>query len=218
MFDGIDEQRFLRMTNQEKRWLDNVKKAFYDSDMALQKGALEERCLENLLKAVDTAQTLRRSLRGEDALCRDNRKRFIEFLGLDVPCFRPGASEIELRDRKTGEVRKYALGDIVYKIRCSMIHENENLNAAEGVDHEVLLNWSSPNSLCFGEARNQRFVLNGYLLWSCLREVLAKFITGIEGTISFANTGSCSLGTRPPLGSIRPQQRKEGGHRSTEAR
>ena len=79
MFKGIDDNRLLNMTDVERRWLDNIKKAFHESDQALQSGRHEDRCLEELFKAIDTAKTLRRSLRGEDTSGKDNKKRFIEF-------------------------------------------------------------------------------------------------------------------------------------------
>jgi hypothetical protein len=110
MFDGYDGQRLLAMTDREKRWLDNVKKAFYESDRALQSGNPEDRCLEELFKAVDTAKTLRLSLRGEDVSPCDNKKRFIEFLGVGIPAARPGVSEFELLVRETNALHKFTLG------------------------------------------------------------------------------------------------------------
>jgi len=99
MFDGYDENRVAAMTDQERRWFDNVKKAFHGSDTALQNGSR----LEELFKAVDTAKTLRRSLRGEDTSHRDNKKRFIEVLGLEIPMARLDGSEFELRDAESVE-------------------------------------------------------------------------------------------------------------------
>src|SRR5271157_3196283 len=64
------EHRVAAMTGQEKRWLDNVRKDFHESDTVLQAGTPQDRCLEELFKAVDTAKTLRRSLRGEDTSTR----------------------------------------------------------------------------------------------------------------------------------------------------
>jgi hypothetical protein len=215
MFDGIDNQRVLRMTKREKRWLDNVRKAFYASDTALQTGTHEDRSLEELFKAIDTAKTLRRSLQGKRVSSKDNKKLFIDFLGLEVPCFRPGEFEIELRHARTGKLCKYSFGEIVYDIRC-MIHENENLSAAEGVDYHVLLDWSGRSPL-LAEVRGGQIVVNGFLLWSRLREVLAKFITIIEAVIETAEKGSGSAGIRPALGSIRPPARKRGGHPNSEA-
>lgn len=208
MFQGFDEQRLLAMTDKERRWLDNVKKAFFESDLALKNDTPEDRCLEELLKAIDTTKTLRRSLRGEDCSARKNKKRFVEFLGLEIPAARPGGLELELFDRETGQLRKFTFGEIVYAIRC-MIHENENLNAAEAIDYHVLLDWSVRSPAAFAEVRNGTFVCNGYFLWNRLREVLAKFITGIEAMIAFAKDPSFfSMTCQPDIGSIRPLRKK----------
>ena len=211
MFECFDQQRVLAMTDQEKRWLDNVKKAFHDSDCALQSGSAEDHCLAELFKAVDTAKTLRLSLRGDpgENVPRDNNKmRFIEFLGLEIPMARPGASTFQLRERDSGQLRTFTFGEIVYDIRCMVLHENENLNVAEGFEYHILLDWSDPHPAYFAEVRGERFVCNGYFLWNRLREVLAKFITGIEGTIALANNRSFSITIRPQLGAIVPDRRK----------
>ena len=209
MFSGFDGQRVLTMSEQEKRWFDNIKKAFYASDLALQSGDPEDDCLQELLKAIDTAKTLRRSLRGDDVSHRENKKRFIEFLALEILPPNPDAKKVELRDRLTKEKREYNLGDVIYAIRC-MVHENENLNAAEGIDHHILLDWSHPHRAGFIVIEDERFICNAYLLANRLREVLAKFITGIEGMLAFAtNADSFSITIRPDLGSIWPVRKVE---------
>jgi hypothetical protein len=45
MVQEVNRQRLLAMTAQERRWLDNIKKAFYESDLAMQSSAPEDRCL-----------------------------------------------------------------------------------------------------------------------------------------------------------------------------
>ena len=205
MFDGTDEKRLIAMSDRERRWFDNIKKAFNESDKALQSGSPEDECLAELFKAIDTAKTLRRSLRGEDVSPSHNKQRFIEFLGLEIPMARPGKSEWELT-LGTGETRKFHFGEIVYDIRC-MIHENENLNVAEDVDYHILLDWSQPHPYVFANQVNGTFVCNGYFLWKRLREVLAGFITGIDGMISFATTGSFSTTIEPKIGAIAPERR-----------
>jgi hypothetical protein len=207
MFEGITEERLLRMTEREKRWLDNIRKAFYESDLALQQGRPEDECLQQICKAVDTAKTLRRSLRGEDTSPKDHKRRFIEFLGLEIPAARPGGSKFSLRDTRSGTMKDYTLGEVIYEIRC-MIHENENLNAAENVEHHILLDWSVKNPVYAGEIRGNRLICNGYFIWRRLREVLAKFITGIEGTIDWAEKRSFSITIAPKIGSIRPKGSK----------
>jgi len=61
MFSGISEERFGRLTAQEERLLDNVKKAFRDSDQLYRDGRPED-CMEPMCRAIDAAKTLRRSL------------------------------------------------------------------------------------------------------------------------------------------------------------
>jgi len=144
MLEGIEPERLMSMTDRERRWLDNIKKAFHESDQALHKP--EDRCLQELLKAIDTAKTLRMSLRGEDIPRQHNKARFIEFLGLEIPAARAGGPQFELLDPRSGSSRKSTLGEIIYEIRCMMLHENENLNVEENVDHHILLDWSVGHS------------------------------------------------------------------------
>lgn len=204
MFDGIDETKVLSMTDQQKRWLDNIKRAIYDSDRAMQNGTAEDQSIEQLFKAIDTAKTLRRSLRGDDASGKKNRQRFIEFLGLDIPCARPGSSGFDVTDPATGNLREVTLGEVIYEMRCAMLHENENLNAAETTQHPILLDWSIRSTDYGGTFENGQIRLGGYFLWNRLREVLSKFVTGLDGMIAFAEGRGFSITIRPELGSIRP--------------
>ncbi len=202
------------MTPKERRWFDNIKKAFHESDVAAQTGRDVDKCLPELLKAIDAAKTLRRSLRGEDIAHRKNKDRYIEFLGLEVPAFRPGEHKFKLRDGSTQKVVECTLGEIVYQIRCSMVHENENLNADEDVEDYIQLDWSNRNPLVLAEVADGKITLNGQFLCNRLREVLAKFITGLQASIDFVEKRSFSISARPPMGSIRPQRRAnpKGGH------
>ena len=206
MFDGFDEKRLLAMSAQEKRWLDNVKKAFAEADAAMERGEPEDRCLEELFKAVDTAKTLRRSLRGEDVSPIENKKRFIHFLGLEIPAAQPGSSQFELQETESGQLRKFTLGEIIYSVRCK-IHENENLNVAENVDYHILIDWSVRHPAYFAGVKDGVAIFNGFFIWNRLREVLAKFITGIDAMVAFAEGRPFSIGIRPKLGSIQPERR-----------
>ena len=49
MFDGIEAERLLAMSEQELRWFENVKKAFAESDQAYTEGRPEDHCLPELL-------------------------------------------------------------------------------------------------------------------------------------------------------------------------
>jgi hypothetical protein len=207
MFDGIDAQRILNMSERERRWLDNVKKAFHESDRAFEGGTPEDRCLEELFKAIDTAKTLRRSLRGEDVSGRDNRRRFIEFLGLEIPAAGPQAAKYEWRKIGSDEVVRLSLGEILYEIRC-MVHENENLNYDEVIEYHILVDWSDPTGYYPGRIEDGKFICNGFFVWNRLRQVLSKFITGIEALAAWAQQRSFSMTISPELGSIRPSRTK----------
>jgi hypothetical protein len=95
MFEGIDYGRVLAMTDQERRWANNIKKAIFEADSAYLQGKPEDRCFEELCKAVDTAKTLRRSLLGGKHTTQNNKKLFIEFLDLELP--RPENGGLTLR-------------------------------------------------------------------------------------------------------------------------
>lgn len=98
------------------------------------------------------------------------------------------------------------------KNRTSLLRsENENLDLAEDVDYHILLDWSHPNPQFAVTIRDGIFVCNGYFIWNRLREVVAKFITGIGSFIAFANNAaSFSVSCRPELGSIAPDRRPRG--------
>jgi hypothetical protein len=140
MFSGFTEGRVLRMTDQERRWFHNLKRAFSEADRAILSGKPQDHCMEELCKATDTAKTLRRSLRNDDLSTAQNKIRFLEFLNLEIPAPRDGKGRINLVDARSGKSATYSIAELVYAIRC-MIHENENLNAAEQPDYHVQLDW-----------------------------------------------------------------------------
>ena len=211
MFDGIETSRVSSMSNKERRLLDNIKKALHASDCALQAGVIEDQCLPELMNAIDTAKTLRRSHRGDSTSYRDNKNRFIDFLALEIPAVRPGGFEVELREADSGELRKFGLGGIIYEIRC-MVHENENLNVAEDIDYHVLVDWSERRTTIIAKVIDGRIICNGHIICSRLREVLSKFITGIESMIALANgETSFSITCRPEIGSIAPERKRNTG-------
>ncbi len=217
MFSGIAEDRFGQLTPQEERLLDNVKKAFYESDDLYQQNRPED-CLAPMCIAIDAAKTLRRLLRGEDTSPTYNAQRFKEFIDLEVPPSERGGLRVTLVNARSSEPRDYSFSALVYAIRC-MVHENENLNVVEGVDYYILLDWGQTAGAAgatAGQVRrcppnvagvidNGRMILNGHLIWGRLREVMAKFITGIDSLVGFAKGAtSGSITIRPPLGSVRP--------------
>jgi hypothetical protein len=209
MFSGIDSERFGCLTPSEERLLDNVKKAFFESDRLYTEGRPED-CLAPICIAIDAAKTLRRSLRGEDTPHTENAKRFKEFIELEVPA-PPLGMQVALVDPRSGKTRNYSFADVVYAIRC-MVHENENLNAAEGIDYHILLDWSQapPWAPAMGVISDGRITLSGHWLWGRLREVMAKFVTGIDMQVGFARGASSGGATIcPTLKSIRPTTHRD---------
>lgn len=107
MLIGVTEERILSMCDVEIRWLNNLKKAFYYSDWEFSKGSREDRCLDELWKAIDTEKTLERSLKFLDVSVTKNRERFIEFIHTEVPIPTQGGLNLEVLDfrKKTQDLQ-----------------------------------------------------------------------------------------------------------------
>lgn len=107
MFEGIEFTGFGPLTDQQQRWLNNVKKAFHESDSAYVAGHPEDRCIEEFCKAIDTAKTLLRSLKGLDTSPVQNKERFIEFLSTELPSPEANGVNIQVTDFRTGDPVEY---------------------------------------------------------------------------------------------------------------
>ena len=207
MFTNIEPQRVAQMTSLERRWLDNVKKAFADSDHDFETSRMADDCIETLFKGIDAAKMLRLSLLDTTGdLHRNNRARYIEFLELEIPSPDKSGRRITLQDTRSGQFRDWSVAEILYEIRC-MIHENENLNESEPVEYHILLRWWEHGEKFIASHENNRVVINARLLWRRLREILSKFITGIEAWEAQANNQGFSMTIRPERGSIQPTSR-----------
>lgn len=207
MFTNIDPQRVAQMTSIESRWLDNVKKAFADSDYDFETNRMADDCIETLFKGIDAAKKLRLSLLNTPGdLHSNNRARFIEFLELEIPSPDKNGRHITLKDIRNGLTRDWSVAEILYEIRC-MIHENENLNESEPIDYHILLRWWDHGERFIASQENSRLVINARLLWRRLREILSKFIMGIEALEAMANSRGFSMTVRPERGSIQPTHR-----------
>ena len=79
-----------------------------------------------------------------------------------------------------------------------MIHENENLNAAEQPDYHVQLDWEI-NQYTLGTIQHGTVVLNARFIAGRVREILAKFITGLDGMIAIAEGAILQLRFDPLL-------------------
>lgn len=115
MLEEITEERVLKMSEGEDRLFDNIKKAHFNSDLKAKSLHPEDGCLEEVFKGIDTAKTLRRSLLGLDTSPRQNGKRFVEFLGLEIPGARPEAEKHHLVDPVTNEGHELNLGQLTGK-------------------------------------------------------------------------------------------------------
>ena len=126
--------------------------------------------------------------------------------------------DIVLYDVRKAKWESYNFGGVIYAIRC-MIHENENLNVAEYPDYHVLLDWSIDRHGSAGVVSNGRLICNANFFWWRLREVLAKFLLGLEMFMAFERgDGSCSIHSRPPLKSVFPGDGRHSIRRETAMR
>lgn len=189
MFDRIEGPRLIAMNPQERRWMDNLKKAFYESDVAYTNGTEVDYAFPAICKAVDVAAILRLSLQGSahpwvPPSVKNNKQKFESFLHLEIPDSESKGLDITLIDARTQKAVNYSFGALVYAIRC-MVHENENLNADERPDFHIVLNWNIPRHGPMGTTYDGRLDCNARAIWWRVREVLAKFILGTEMLMAY---------------------------------
>ena len=72
-------------------------------------------------------------------------------------------------------------------------------------NYHIIIDWEPENPSLFGVIVNGRLTCNGHMVWRRLREVMAEFITGIDGMISFAEGRGFNVTSSSPLGSVRRQ-------------
>jgi hypothetical protein len=195
------------MVPQEQRWIENAKKAFYESDTAFVNGVAADNAFPALCKAIDVCATLRLSLQSPASPWvppshQNNKKKFISFLQSEIPDADANGLDITLLDSRTNQPVVYNFGGIVYAIRC-MVHENENLNAAESPDYHVILDWCMARYGLFGTVKDGRLTCNAQLVWWRVREVVSKFILGLEFLLAIEGDGPAWIGDSQ-LQSIHP--------------
>lgn len=160
------------------------------------------------MTGLDAARRLNDSLNSVQNAKPSNKehgRRFIDFLG-----FPKGGIKIQLFDTDKQELREFDLGEIIYRIRNCIVHENENLNSSENVDYFITIDWENSNpGQILGKIFGHKVVVDGYIIWKLLRERLSVFVTGIEGQIAFSKRESCCITSWPELGSIRPNGKME---------
>ena len=198
------------MDKAELRLLENAKKGLADCDALVGTEWMEDYCIDKLLKGLDAARKLRQKLSGKTAE-RFNRTCFVALLETSIPPAAQSGVTFKVRNTKTGIVEPRSVSQIIYdEVRCLIVHENENLNETEleGINHPVKLRWGVLTEEIVLAHENDLMIINGLLLLRRLREVLSHFITSIEATISFAQTGKASISICPPIGSIKPLARR----------
>ena len=210
MLSGIEPQRVVSMAQQERRWLDNARKAFHDSDILYQSGRPEEGSIQLLCIAVELSAKLRDALMDTTPAAMKSRKTFLAFVDTDIP--RPEDGGLAIAIDGWGWHRKpetpMSFADMLYEIRCAYAHEYDNLNAAESPGKSVAIDWSGSLGSAFGAVQGgNQFVVDGHQLWHRLRGLMAKFLTGIEAYEGVATKTGFSITVSPALGTIRNARR-----------
>jgi hypothetical protein len=71
------------------------------------------------------------------------------------------------------------------------------------------LNLAGECRVCSELLKRGVYICNGYFLWNRLREVLAKFITGIEAPLSISQTDRFQVTIRPAIGSVKSEKERQ---------
>jgi hypothetical protein len=198
MFSGIGESTLQNLNSEQLRWLNNIKCAVYQCDMAVQNNNVEDECLASLCRGVETAQKLRRWLQGtpRTELEKLSRKHFIEFIELDFPT---RVVTVYGQAQNAPEMPHPPYSDMIYEIRCKAVHENENLNSLENPTSNVQIDWHLPEQVS-GQTCGGVHFINGRFLAIRVRSILAKFVMGLDSIRS----GQLNIHVFPSLGSIKP--------------
>lgn len=199
MFSGISQEAVAGMSNEQVRWLNNIKRAVYQCDKGSQSNEVEDECLASLCRGVETAQKLRRSLQGVPVpeLKRNSKKHFIDFIELEFPT---KVVRVYGQKAQEGVAPHPPYSEMIYDVRCKAVHENENLNASENPCSEIQVDWHLPDTHG-GQTINNVHYVNGRMLVMRLRGILAKFVMGIDSI----GSGSLNIDLFPPIGSIKPE-------------
>lgn len=204
MFTGITPERVAGMDAQERRWFHNAKKAFFDSDCLYQLGTPEKGSTQHLCRGIEVSWKLRLSLIGKKAPKDGDMRHFVAFVRLDVPDPQDGGLRISVFDSRRQRRASLSFAKLAYLIRTADAHENENLNVAEFGGAPILLDWSRTAQPYFGTTDGQQFICDGHLLWNRLRQLLAKFLTGLDALAAVAGGHGFAITVDPPLGSVVP--------------
>ena len=207
MIPSVGFDRISKMDENEYRLLDNVRKAIATCDTDENTSRREDTCIEALLKGVDAASKLRISLTNGNSY--GNRQAFIDFLELSIPTPKDSSTAFTLYDRNKQKLITVSVSGAIYEARCLSLHENDNLDEAEGVGHMIRLRWNfhSEKFVCLSE-QGDYMVINALLLMRRLREILSLFVTSLDSMLKAAETGRLCFSICPEKGSIQPNRHR----------
>lgn len=83
------------------------------------------------------------------------------------------------------------------------------LDEREPADYHIKMRWTDHREVFVCAHNGGVIVINGRLLWRRLREILAKFITGIAALEAMAVNKGFSVTISPDRGTIQPQSRRK---------
>lgn len=211
-------ERAGRLSDLEKRWFENLKEAFYLSDLVYSSDLRHQLAMREICIAIGVASRLRELLdQDTPSIVRPkhhgDKKRFIGFIKREMPSPEQGGLEVQLIDADTGKARAFEFADLIYAIRNESIHLFDTLNIDSKPDYHVTLKWGLSRYGYGGDIwGTSKVVMNAESAWWRLREILAKFITGINTGLRMArNESSFALRIDPPLLSIRSDGYAFGG-------
>ena len=192
MIPGATLTRIIKMSPEEERLLHNVEKAIWACDADINTARQKETCIPSLLNGIDAAAKLRGSLAGATSL--NNQETFVAFLETAIPTASKSGTELKLFSRRIKKEITISISQLIYQIRCILVHENDNLDEAEGVTHMVRLRWEahSGDFICLCEPTDY-VVVNAHTLMRRLREILSLFVSGLKTLKTAGETGKVSF-------------------------
>lgn len=204
MIPGVMLTRIIKMSPEEERLLQNVEKAIWSCDADINTTRQKDACIPTLLNGIDAAAKLRGSLAGTIGL--NNQETFVEFLETAIPTANMSGTVLTLFSRRNKKEIIISISQLIYQIRCIVVHENENLDEAEGVTHMVRLRWEahSGDLICLCEPTDY-VIVNAFTLMKRLREILSLFVSGLKSMKTARETGKVSFSINLELGKPRTE-------------
>jgi hypothetical protein len=199
MIPGVALTRIMKMSPEEERLLQNVEKAIRSCDDDINTNRQKDTCIPTLLNGIDAAAKLRGSLAGTIGL--NNQETFVAFLETAIPSANMSGTELTLFSRRYKKEITVSISQLIYQIRCIVVHENENLDEAECLTHMVRLRWDalSVDFICLCEPTDY-VVVNAFTLMRRLREILSLFVSGLKSMKTARETGKVSFSINLELG------------------